>query len=89
MPHPVVQTAKVATDLQESASLVVFLNGQEHSVKREVITYNFMLAKYLKKTLKILTRELSLLLNLKKLFSCQRRAIIIKTLIIIGWISLL
>ena len=37
MPHPVVQTAKVATDLQASASLVVFLDGQDLPVKREVI----------------------------------------------------
>ena len=36
MPHSVVQTAKVATDSQASASLVVFPDGQDLPVKREV-----------------------------------------------------
>ena len=41
-PHPVVQTAKVATDLLASASLVAILDGQELSVKREVTTCSFI-----------------------------------------------
>ena len=36
-PKPVVQTARAATDLLAFASLVAILDGQEHSVKREVI----------------------------------------------------
>ena len=36
VPKLVVRTAKIATGLMASASLVAFLNGQEHTVKRDV-----------------------------------------------------
>ena len=35
-PKPVVQTAKIATDLMASVSLGAILNGQELTVKRDV-----------------------------------------------------
>ena len=38
-PKLVAKTAKVATDLMASASLVAILDGRAHSAKREVITY--------------------------------------------------
>ena len=39
-PKLVAKTAKAATDLMASASLVAILDGRGHSVKREVITYS-------------------------------------------------
>ena len=42
-PKPVVQTARAATDLMASASLVANLDGQGHSAKREVIIYSDIL----------------------------------------------
>ena len=38
-PKLVAKTAKVATDLMASASLVANLDGRGHSAKREVMTY--------------------------------------------------
>ena len=35
-PKPVVQTAKIATDLMASASLAAILDGRELTVKRDV-----------------------------------------------------
>ena len=35
-PKPVVQTAKIATDLMASASLAALLDGRELTVKRDV-----------------------------------------------------
>ena len=39
VPKLVAKTAKAATDLMASASLVANLDGRGHSAKREVITY--------------------------------------------------
>ena len=36
VPKPVVQTAKIATDLMASASLAAILDGRELTVKRDV-----------------------------------------------------
>ena len=38
-PKLVAQTAKAATDLMASASLIAILDGRGHSAKKEVITY--------------------------------------------------
>ena len=39
-PRLVAKTAKAATDLMASVSLVVILDGRGHSARREVITYS-------------------------------------------------
>ena len=39
-PKFVAKTAKAATDLMASASLVAILDGRGHSAKRKVITYS-------------------------------------------------